>query len=122
MQQHKELALTYEENISILEAHNTLSIPQTTRTGSAIMGNQTYVKLNMYCTNCHYINHNVETYKSTKEEPTVTTTKAIAQVGKLPRPLNYPYHICGIMGHKLTNSTRFGKMQNMFKDKRGKTT
>ncbi len=113
--------MTCEENISILEAHNALSIPQTIRIGSAIMGNQTYVKPNMYCTNCHYINHNVETYKSTKDEP-IVTIKAIAQVGKLPRPLNYLYHICGIVGNKLMNSTRFGKMQNMFKDKRSKTT
>ncbi len=40
---------------------------------------------------------------------------------KPPRPLNYPCHICGIVGHKLTNCPRFGEMQNMFKDKRGQT-
>jgi hypothetical protein len=37
-----------------------------------------------------------------------------------PRPLNYPCHICRIMGHKLMNSPRFGKMETMFKN-RGKT-
>jgi hypothetical protein len=40
---------------------------------------------------------------------------------KPPRPLNYPCHVCGIMGHKLTNYPRFGEMQNMFKDKGGQT-
>jgi hypothetical protein len=64
----------------------------------------------MYCTNYHHTNHDVETCKNKKEEPTIATTKAIAQVGKPLRPWNYPCHICGIMGHKLTNCSWFGEM------------
>jgi hypothetical protein len=56
-----------------------------------------------------------------KEEPVIATTKAIMQVGKPLKPLNYPCHICGIMGHKLMNCIRFGEMHNIFKDKGGKT-
>jgi hypothetical protein len=47
--------------------------------------------------------------------------QAIMQVGKPPRPLNYPSHIYGIVGHKLMNCPRFGEMQNMLKDKGGQT-
>jgi hypothetical protein len=52
----------------------------------------------------------VETYKSKKKkEPTIATIKARIHIGKPPRPLNYPYHFCGIMGHKLTNYPKFVK-------------
>jgi hypothetical protein len=76
----------------------------------------------MYCTNYHRTNHNIETCKSKKEKPIVTATKATTQVGKPPRLLNYPCHICGIVGHKLMNYPRFGEMQNMLKDKGGQST
>jgi len=46
--------------------------------------------------------------------------EVIAQVGKPPKPLNYPCHICGIVGHKLMNFPRFGEMEIVFKDKGGK--
>jgi hypothetical protein len=83
--------------------------------------NQIATKLSMYYINCHRTNHNVETYKS-KEEPTITAIEATTQVGKTPRPLNHPCHICGIVGHKLMNYPRFGQMQSMFKDKKGQST
>jgi hypothetical protein len=94
----------------VREAHNTFFIPRTSRTSSVIVGNQTIVKQSMYCTNCHHTNHNVETYINKKEEPIVAATKATTQAGKPPRPLNYPCHICGIVGHKLMNYPRFRKM------------
>jgi len=75
----------------------------------------------MYCTNYYCTNH-VQTCKSKKEEPTVAATKATTQAGKPPRLLNYPCHICGIVGHKLMNYPRFKKMQSMFKDKGGQST
>ncbi len=56
-----------------------------------------------------------------KEEPYVATIKATTQVGKPPKPLNYPFHICGTIGHKLMNCPSFGEMQTMFKDKGCKT-
>jgi len=37
--------------------------------------------------------------------------KINTHTSKPPRPLNYPCHICGIMGHKLTKYSKFGKMQ-----------
>ncbi len=59
----------------------------------------------MYYINYHSTNHNVETYRSKKkEEPVVATTKATTQVGKPPKPLNYPCCICGIVDHKLMNT------------------
>jgi hypothetical protein len=50
----------------------------------------------------------------------IVVVEVIAQVGKPSKPLNYPCHICGIVGHKLMNSPRFGEMEIMFKDKGGK--
>jgi hypothetical protein len=63
----------------------------------------------------------VESCKS-KEEPIIIAIEATTQVGKPPRPLNHPCHICGIVGHKLMNYPRFGQMQNTFKDKKGQST
>jgi hypothetical protein len=62
----------------------------------------------MYCTD-----HNVETYRSKKEDPTIVVAKATTQAGKPPRPLNYPCHICGIVGHKLTNCPSFSEMESI---------
>jgi hypothetical protein len=65
----------------------------------------------MYYTNYHHTNHNVEMCKSNKkEEPIVTIVKVNAQATKPPRPLNYPCHICGIVGHKLTKCPKFDEM------------
>ncbi len=65
-------------------------------------------------------NHNVKTYIN-KEELTVATTKPTTHASKPPRSLNYPYHICGIVSHKLTNCLRFDEMQNILKDKGDKS-
>jgi hypothetical protein len=65
----------------------------------------------------------VETCRNKKrEEPTIAITETTIQVGKALIPLNYPCHICGIMGHKVRNYLKFGEMQNMFKDKGSQTT
>ncbi len=64
----------------------------------------------------------METCKSKKEDPIVIAIETITRVDKHPRPLNYPCHICGIVGHKLTNCLRFGEMQTMFEYKGGSTT
>jgi hypothetical protein len=39
-------------------------------------------------------------WKIKKEEPNVTSTEVNVEASKLPRPLNYPCHICEIMGQK----------------------
>jgi hypothetical protein len=39
LQQHKELALIFEKGIFVLEAQNTLFIPQTKGTGNVVMEN-----------------------------------------------------------------------------------
>jgi len=110
--------LICEEGIYMLEAQDTLFVPQTIRTGNVVMGNQTVAKPNLYCTNYYHTNHNVETCRNKKkEEHTIITTETTIQIGKAPRPLNYVFHICGIVGHKLTNYLKFGEMQSMFKDK-----
>ncbi len=67
------------------------------------------------------MNHNTKMCKNIKkEEHVVVVAKVNAQASKPPKLLNYPCHICGIVGHKLTNYLKFGKMQTMFKDKGGK--
>ncbi len=76
----------------------------------------------MYCINCHHTNHNIETCRSKKEEPIVAAIEATTKVSKPPRLLNYPCHIYGIVGHKLTNCPRFNEMQSMFKDKGSQST
>jgi len=43
-------------------------------------------------------------------------------MNKPSRPLNYVCHVCGILGHKLTNCLKFCEMQTMFKDKGNKNT
>ncbi len=61
------------------------------------MGNQISAKSSMNYASYHRTHHNVETCRSKKEEFTIIVAKAIALVGKPPRPLNYPCHVCGIM-------------------------
>ncbi len=43
-------------------------------------------------------------------------------MNKPSRPLNYVCHVCGILGHKLTNFLKFSEMQTMYKDKGNKNT
>jgi hypothetical protein len=73
-------------------------------------GNHIFAKPNMYYPNSHHTNHNMEMSISKKKEPTITIVEALMQVGKPSQPLNYPCHICGIVGHNLTNYPKFGKM------------
>ncbi len=108
-----------DEGIYVFQAQSTFFVPQTIRTRSVAIGNHTIAKLNMDCINYHHTNHNVETCRSKKEEPTIVITKATTYANKPPKLLNYPCHICGIVGHKLTNYPRFNEMQSMFKDKGG---
>jgi hypothetical protein len=119
LQQHKEFALLYEKGIFELETHNSVSIPQITIIGVDVTRNPIVAKLCVYCTNCHHINHNMEPCKFFKKvEPTIIVTKINAQVVKPPKPLTYPWQICGIVGHKLTNCRKFGEIQTIFKNKR----
>ncbi len=67
------------EGIFVQEAQNSLSIPQTSRIGFVSMGNEILAKANMSYTNYHHTNHNVETYKNKKEEPTIAIVETIAQ-------------------------------------------
>jgi hypothetical protein len=111
------------KGIFMLEAQKTFFVPQTIGTRNVAVKNQTIAKPSMYWTNCHRTNHNIETYRSKKkEEHIIATTKATTHVGKPLRPINYPCHICGIVGHKLTNCPRFNEMQSMFKDKGSQST
>jgi hypothetical protein len=55
-----------------------------------------------------------------KKEPIIVVVEVNAQASKAPRPLNFPYHICGIVGYKLINCPKFNKMKIIFKDKGGK--
>ncbi len=102
------------ENILALTIH---FVPQTIGTWNVVVENQTIAKRNMYYINCHCANHNVETYRSKKEEPIVAINKPTTHASKPLKLLNYPYHIYGIVGHKFTNYLRFDEMQNILKDK-----
>jgi hypothetical protein len=88
----------------MLEAQIILFVPQTIGIRNVVVGNQIATKPSMYYTNYHCTNINIETCRSKKEEePTIIVTKVAIQNSKPSRLLNYPCHICGIMGHKLTN-------------------
>ncbi len=51
----------------------------------------------------------------------LSLVKVNAHTNKPPRPLNYPCHICGIMGQKLTKYQKFGKMQTCLRIKVAKS-
>jgi hypothetical protein len=68
------------------------------------MGNQTAAKLSKYYINYHHINHNVETCRSKKEEPTIVATKITTHVGKPLRPLNH------ILSHLWNSQSQIDKL------------
>jgi hypothetical protein len=47
-------------------------------------------------------------------------SKVIVKSSQLFKPTKYPYHTCGIIGHKMVDFPKFSEMQNMFKDKNTK--
>ncbi len=62
----------------MLEAQSTFFEPQTIGMGNITTRNQTATKLSMYYTECHHINHNMETCRSKKkEEPIIVVAEAI---------------------------------------------
>ncbi len=77
----------------------------------------------MYCTNCHRKNHNVETYRiKRKEDFILVVFEVTMQQIKVQRHVRYSYHICGDTRHKIIDCPKCNDMQNMFKNKRTKTT
>jgi hypothetical protein len=50
-----------EENMTIIETRNALSIPQSTKQVAPPKTRNNIGKINKYCTNCGMTNHNVET-------------------------------------------------------------
>jgi hypothetical protein len=77
----------------------------------------------MYCTNCHKINHNVETCRiKRKEDPIPTISDVITQQIKVQRHVRFSCHICGDTRHKIIDSPKYNDMKNMFKNKRVKPT
>ncbi len=100
-----------EKGIFVLETHKSLLVPQTSKARNVAPRNQIFVKINMYCTNFHCMNHDMDTcINKKKEEPTIIVVKFNMHVGKPPKPLHYPCHTCGIMAHKLMHYSKFSEM------------
>jgi hypothetical protein len=75
----------------------------------------------MYYINYHKKNHNVETCR-VKEDLVSIVSEVIIQQIKVQRHVKYSYHICGDTRHKIIDCPKYSDMQNMFKNKRVKTT
>jgi len=72
--------LVFEKGIFEVEAINNLLIPHNSKTILAQKPQIIIEKTRMYCTNCHWTNHNVETCRiKRKEEYVPTISKVITQ-------------------------------------------
>ncbi len=73
----------------------------------------------MYCTNCHKINHNVETCRIKRKEDHVPAVYEVdTQQIKVQRLVRYSCHICGDTRPMIVDYPKYSGMHNIFKDKR----
>ncbi len=77
------------------------------------------VKTKLFCTNCKCTNHKVEPCHN-KEEAIISVVEVMIHNNKSAKPLWFPYHVCGLMGHKMVECPHFTKTQKMFKNKNAK--
>ncbi len=96
--------------MTIVEARNALSIPQSIKRAVLAKTQSNIRKIDEHYTNCGMTNHNVETCRKEKKETTVATTKATQPNKKKQNTSSYACHICGLNEHKMTNYQKFIKM------------
>jgi hypothetical protein len=114
LQMHKEAILLCEEKMTRTEAQSALSAPQMSK---SITTQTKPRKISKHCTNCGRNNHNVETCKVKKEEPTIAVAKATNQPQKGQKNILYASFIYGLNGHKMMDCPKFANMQKMFQRK-----
>jgi hypothetical protein len=62
----------------------------------------------MYCTNCHKINHKIETCRvKTKKDLVLANFEVIIQHINVQRPIRYSCYICGDIRHKIINCPKY---------------
>jgi len=122
-QQHREAALVCEKKKFDVKTISNLSVPQSSNIVLAQKPHIVPKEIRMYYTNCHNINHNVETYRvKRKEDLILIISEVTTQQIKVQRPMRYSYHICGDTGYKIIDCPKYSDMQNMFKNKGVKPT
>jgi hypothetical protein len=108
---------------SEVEAINNLLIPHNSKIILAQKLQTRLEKIRMYYTNCRKTNHNVEKYSvKRKEDYVFLIFEVTTQQIKVWRLVRYSCHIYGDIGHKIINYPKYNDMQNMFKNKKMKTT
>jgi hypothetical protein len=117
LQQHKEAVMLCEKGMTIIEARNALSIPQSIKHVAPAKTQSNTGKTDKHCTNCGMTNHNVDTCKKNKEQTMVATTKVTQPIQKTQKKSSYACHICGLNGHKMIDCPKFVEMQKMFHGK-----
>jgi hypothetical protein len=105
-----------ENNIIEVKSYIQLIIPKLVSTAmtTSIIGD---VHTNLFYTNYKHTNHTMETCRNKKEEIIISVTKVIIHNNKNVRPMQFPCHVCGLIGHKMVECRRRVEMQKMFKDK-----
>jgi hypothetical protein len=76
LQQHKEVAMLWEEGLITTKARSAFSIPQSMKQVTPMKTKSNIRKIDKHYTNCGVTNHNVETCEKKKEQTMVATTKA----------------------------------------------
>jgi hypothetical protein len=117
LQQHKEVAMLCEKNMTTTKARSALSVSQNIKQTIITKKQSNTWKINKHCINCGMKNHNVETCKKKKEQTMMVTTEATQLSQKTQKTFSYACHICGLNGHKMTNCPKFVEMQKMFHGK-----
>jgi len=67
LQQHKEVTMLCEKDMTITKIRSALSIPHDTKEATSVKTQNNIKKTNKHCTNYGMTNHNVETCKKKKE-------------------------------------------------------
>ncbi len=66
---------------------------------------------------CSCTNHIVEIYHNKKNEEIIIVIVEIkVQNNKNAKPMRFPIHLCGLVGHKVVECPCFTKMQKILKD------
>jgi hypothetical protein len=88
-----------ENNIIEEKGYNQLIIPKRVSTAmtTSIIGD---VHTNLFYTNYKHTNHTMETCHNKKEKIIINVTGVITHNNKNVRPMQFPCHMCGLVGHK----------------------
>jgi hypothetical protein len=106
-----------EEDMTIIEARNALSMPQNTKHATLTKTLNNIRKIGKHCINYGMTNHNVETCKKKNEQTTMAIIEASQPSQKPHNTFSYACHIYGSNGHKMIDCPKFVEMQKLFHGK-----